>query len=44
MNERLKVMLKGPILKMVCKLSFPNFIGVSSMTLVIFADAFFVVS
>ena len=42
MNKRLKVMLKGPILKMVCKLSFPNFVGVSSMTLVIFADAFFI--
>ena len=42
MSERLNVMLKGPIFKMVCKLSFPNFVGVSSMTLVIFADAFFI--
>ena len=42
MNERLSVMLNGPILKMVCNLSFPNFIGVASMTLVIFADAFFI--
>lgn len=42
MNERLNVMLNGPVFKMVCKLSFPNFIGVSSMTLVIFADAFFI--
>ena len=42
MKNNLDMILNGSIFKMVCKLSLPNFIGVSSMPLVIIADAYFI--
>ena len=42
MKNNLDMILHGSIFKMVCNLSLPNFIGVSSMPLVIIADAYFI--
>ncbi|MDC0227166.1 MATE family efflux transporter [Alphaproteobacteria bacterium] len=42
MKNNVDMILHGSIFKMVCNLSFPNFIGVSSMPLVIIADAYFI--
>ena len=36
MKNNIDIILKGSVLKMVCKLSLPNFLGVSSMPIIIF--------
>jgi len=42
MKNNIDIILKGSVFKMVCKLSLPNFLGVSSMPIIIFMDAFFI--
>ena len=42
MKNNLDMILHGSIFKMVCNLSLPNFVGVSSMPLLIIADAYFI--
>ena len=41
-EKNIDIILKGSVFKMVCKLSLPNFLGVSSMPIIIFMDAFFI--
>ena len=40
MKNNIAIILNGSVLKMLTKLSLPNFIGVSSMPLVIIADVY----
>ena len=42
MKNNIAIILNGSVLKMLTKLSLPNFIGVSSMPLVIIADVYFI--
>ena len=42
MKNNIAIILDGSVLKMLTKLSLPNFIGVSSMPLVIIADVYFI--
>mgnify|MGYP001384236185 CR=1 FL=1 len=42
MTSNIAMILDGSVLKMLTKLSLPNFLGVSSMPLVIIADVYFI--
>ena len=42
MKNNLDLILNGPILKMICKLSLPNSITGISMVLIVISDAYFV--